>query len=102
MNHPALHQGTYTAGRRTLEYWTRCEHCTERKVCRHTCDHPGWMRFYVGGRRSVFWSGIITLRKIAATVRDYLERDEAALPDDVYVPPRQMRLEEATCSPTGN
>ena len=86
-----LHQGTYTAGNRELEYWTRCENCTERKTCRHTCDHPGWMRFYSGGKVRVTWSGIITLAKIKRTVHDYLENDP---PIDVALAPEQLPLFE--------
>ena len=91
MNHPDVIEGTYTADTRTLEYWTQCEHCPQRKGCKHTCDHPGWMRFLVDGQRSVGWSGIITQRKIDQTVRDYLENDP---PDDVAYPPFRMEQME--------
>lgn len=64
------------------------------KDCRHKCDHPGWMRFYVDGKPVVFWSGIITIRKIHSAEREYLGTLDA-LPDDVTMPLRQMRLEEA-------
>ena len=97
MKRPALHRGSYTAGPRTLEYWTKCEHCRDQEACKkeHTCDHPGQIWFLMDGKRKVGWSGIITLKKIARTVRKYLEREE--LPAGVAVPFRQMRLEEATC-----
>ena len=83
MNHPDVLEGAYTADTRTLEYWTRCENCPQRKGCKHDCDHPGWMRFLVSGRRSVYWQGIITQRKIDQTVTDYLENDP---PEDVNYP----------------
>ncbi len=89
MNRPDVIRGSYTADVRTLTYWTMCEHCPERKECRHTCDHPGWMRFLVNGHGSVHWSGIITLRKIARTVHDYLEREP---PADVAMGMVQGRL----------
>jgi hypothetical protein len=96
-------QGTYTADRRTLKYWTRCPACAQFEQCKKRrapavgCTTPGWIRlsFADQDHGSVGWSGVITLRKIASAVREYLERDEDALPDDVYVPLRQMRLEEA-------
>ena len=90
MKRPDFHAGTYAIGVRELVYETYCENCPDRKGCKHTCDHPGWMRFLVDGRRKVFWSGIITLRKIKGTVKDYLETDP---PEDVAMPLRQMRLE---------
>ena len=89
MNHPDVIEGTYTADTRTLEYWTQCEHCPQRKGCKHTCDHPGWMRFFIDGKRKVFWSGIIDIRKVKATVKDYLESDP---PEDVAVPFQQMEM----------
>jgi len=89
VNHPNVIEGSYAADIRALEYWTRCEHCKERAECKHTCDHPGWMRFLVDGKGSVGWSGIITLRKIARTVRDYLEKEP---PADVAMGMVQGRL----------
>ena len=94
MKRPDVIEGAYVSGRRTLEYWTSCEHCKERKECKHTCDHPGNMHFLMAGKRSVQWQGIITIKKIANTVKKYLECEEAKLPEDVYVPPRQMTFEE--------
>ena len=88
---PKVIEGSYTADIRTLEYWTQCEHCPERKDCRHDCDHPGWIRFVVDGRPSVFRSGIITLRNIEQMVRDYLENDP---PEDVNYPPATWRQTE--------
>ena len=84
-------RGTYTAGNREIVYWSHCETCKERKTCKHTCDHPGWMRFLVDGQRSVWWSGIITQRKIDQTVIDYLENDP---PGDVSYPLEKMEQME--------
>ena len=89
MKRPEAIEGVYAADTRMLEYWTQCENCPDRKGCKHMCDHPGWMRFLVDGQRKVFWSGIITLRKIKGTVKDYLETDP---PEDVAMPLEQMRL----------
>ena len=80
---PKVLEGTCTQGDRALEYWTMSEHCKERPSCKHTCIHPGWIVFFVDGQSSVFWSGIITQRKIDQTVRDYLENDP---PEDVNYP----------------
>ena len=87
-----VHQGSYTADIRTLEYWTRCENCRDREACKkqHTCDHPGWMRFLRDGKGSVGWSGIITVQKINRVVRDYLINDP---PEDVARPMEQMEME---------
>ena len=93
MSVPKVLEGSYEKGDRTLEYWTQCEHCPERKACKHKCDHPGWMRFLVEGCSSVYWSGIITQRKIDRTVHDYLENDP---PEDVNYPPVKWRQMELT------
>jgi hypothetical protein len=50
----------------------------------------GWARFLVDGKRSVFWSGVIELSKIARIVKDYLEGDP---PRDVATGAVQMRME---------
>ena len=84
MTLPRVIQGTNaTADGRELRYWTKCEHCPERKGCRHDCDHPGRIRFLWNGKRSVLWQGIITQKKIDATVKAYLETDP---PEDVARP----------------
>lgn len=88
MSIPRVIEGTYVAGRRSLEYWTQCEHCPQRKNCDHTCDHPGFVRFLIGGQRKFYCSGIITVRIIQKMVRDLLECDESDLPADIYVQPR--------------
>ena len=88
---PRVIQGTNaTADGRELRYWTKCEHCPERKGCRHTCDHPGWIRFLWNGKRSVLWQGIITVKKIKDTVHAYLETDP---PEDVARPMEQMEMQ---------
>ena len=91
VNHPDVIQGTYTAGRRTLEYWTRCEHCPKRRRCPHD-DEPGRIRFYIDGVPKVLIQGVITLQRIDAAVREYLECEEDDLPEDVAVPPRQLEM----------
>ncbi len=91
MSVPKVLEGTYAADIRTLEYWTMCEYCKGRKTCKHTCDHPGWIEFFVDGQRSVYWSGIITQRKIDRTAHDYLENDP---PEDVNYPPVKWRQAE--------
>jgi len=87
---PDLLDGTYeTSDGRTIEYWTRCEHCPGRKSCDHSCETPGWIRFSWNGRPSVFISGIITIKKVQDTVAQYLESDP---PEDVARPVEQMEM----------
>ena len=80
---PLLYQGSFEWQGRKLAYWTRCERCPERKRCRHTCQHPGWMTFSMDGVQKVFWSGIITVKKIERAVREYVACDWEELPADV-------------------
>lgn len=94
-------QGTYVSGRRVLEYWTRCpvclhlSRCTKARAPVEECEKPGSFYFHFDdGTGGVTWSGVLTLKKLADTVREYLECEEDDLPDDVAVPPRQLDFGE--------
>ena len=50
------------------------------------------MRFRFPDGTGKDWAGVITLARIDAAVREYLECDENDLPEDVAVPPRQMEM----------